>query len=429
MGDINQFVEQQKVVNQYLEEKKTATDLFVKENKGKWGMADDVDQRMAERDRLSQKDIALILEQRASVETNESKELKKAKPLFSKSKDEQSRGRFSKLKKAQRKKAAKDIALVDQEKKEMVDYLAQKGELFSDPSYADYISKMSKAQEIKSERVDVTGYERRSRASKNVLGKESVMKKDVDHLVHNMMKDLCLSGEYEPAKEFQEYRSVQKLIPSMEEQLDVWQKHVEMLEERRKEFLEDGTWTDANEKLLKETKLKEIKTRMFIQHVKTMATDVAVEVEMNRTRLKAMEMAREQLGEDNRFFHSVYTDGLIEILDNRIREQKEKISILLKTTLTEGEVIKGNECLGGLNKGIHRMANQVSLWEFHLRLSDFRKENGNEDEFRYERQTARDILDQASEMVGQLDFVLDQKNARAYENYLSQLDKTKRKRK
>ena len=116
MGDINQVVEQQKVVNQYLEEKKIATDLFVEKNKGKWGMADDVDQRMAERNRLSQKDIALILEQRASAETNESKELKKAKPLFSKSKDEQSRGRFSKLKKAQRKKAAKDMKLVDKEK-------------------------------------------------------------------------------------------------------------------------------------------------------------------------------------------------------------------------------------------------------------------------------------------------------------------------
>ena len=426
MGDINQVVEQQKVVNQYLEEKKTATDLFVEKNKGKWGMADDVDQRMAERDRLSQKDIALILEQRASAETNESKELKKAKPLFSKSKDEQSRGRFSKLKKAQRKKAAKDMKLVDKEKGKMVEHLGSDRNQLVESSYAEYISIMKDRADIKGERQDVTGYERRKRAKKNEKAIQvpyDVLEKDLDNLVTNMIKDLYLSGDYEPAKEFEDARVVKTMIGHLEQRLKEMGKSIAEEKNRRKnaEGAENGGWTEQDKEKLRKDKLMQLRMEMFTLHSKTMGTNSAISVEAERTHLKAMNLAMEQLKEDYVIAPSLYTAALIENLEFKIHEKEKSIKNLLTTIFSAGNTFLDKRRYEGLNSGIREIANMIRLREVQQRMVEFRKDVGDMEGSNNAKEDAEQTLKDMESKICNRWITLDSQHQKTYLKFLEGL--------
>ena len=178
---------------------------------------------------ISQEQIITNLKRMENMDRTNAEGIKQAKPLFGSAGEGQTQERKSKMKKSARKKSAKDLAKIDQDRMQYLADVEKKKIWLENPSYVPYVNLMQKRPEITSERKDVTGHERRMRAesnSKQVHATKKEMDRDLDNLVDNMMKDLYLSGKYEPSEKLKDFRKVQGIEKNMAKQKNKTKKKI-----------------------------------------------------------------------------------------------------------------------------------------------------------------------------------------------------------
>lgn len=243
-------------------------------------------------------------------------------------------GRFSSLNKAQRKELASRLQNNDRIREEQLfQNEVIKRETLHDVVRAGYLQDLR--TEVKNgkvrEREDVTGHERRQHAKHNVswnTALNSTMEKDLDRLVYNMQYDIMLDGNLEVDARIQGYQDAGVILKDMEERNRILVLQENAVEKREK----DPTYWDEKVPVTQETTL-ELKKKYFMNtnlqlFLKNAAQNNTVTYEVNRAKLRGMQMAKRQLEEDLQMQPSAYTRKLIEKIDLRIAEQQAMVEQL-----------------------------------------------------------------------------------------------------
>ena len=267
--------------------------------------------------------------------------------------------RISGLKKSQREEIAKGMEANDQKKKKELKKAQMDRSNNEKLLYASYLE----AEDImvsKKERADVTGYERRTRAAKNVqkvkVSKEK-MEQDLDNLIHNMRMDALLEKKYEPDPRFQDIRKVSIHFSHLLKERD---KELGIFVADRKKYAEQYP---ALAGLLEIAKGWKSNFEKLVLHVKNITQNFGIAYEVKRSELRAMVMAKKQLEEDYELQPSAYTLKLLQELDLRIINKRIDVEATyekIKHPSTNEEMINQ---LNALDEICRKLAEKANLIE------------------------------------------------------------------
>lgn len=179
-------------------------------------------------------------------------------------------------------------------------------------------------------RHDMSGEERRMRASKNKIknnASEEDKTQDLENLIHNMRLDMIHAQEYKPDERLKDMRGAfiqfKVLFDKRDEELGRQIFHL-----GKKRDNADHQWPENLEVPTESrAELKE-KLEDFLEMnciLKSLITNSGIQYEVDRMNLRAMEKARQRLVEDNEFQPSAYTQELIRRMDVKVNDERKRV--------------------------------------------------------------------------------------------------------
>ena len=275
--------------------------------------------------------------------------------------------RIAGLKKSQRKEIAQGMKAREEVKERELLRIQSDRSTLEKNLYASYFSDEHR-EVFKRERMDVTGYERRNRAALNkklVMTTKKNQEQDLNNLIHNMRMDALMEKKYEPDMRLEKIRRVaifyDKFLKTTDYTLG---NQIANLEKKQED--PNFVWPVDKVEVPKESReiLKERKSRFdAVQlHLKNTTQNFAVKLEIQRSHLRAMEMAKKQLIEDNELQPSAYTQKLITEIEKKIVVQQsevEKTYSSIERPSENPEVLARVEAFNKLYDQLYKKADEI----------------------------------------------------------------------
>lgn len=236
----------------------------------------------------------------------------------------QREGRNSRMDKARRKEIEENVKKADAEShNRIIGSEATKKDTLRDVIRGSYLLGLDK-EVSERERMDVTGYERRRHASNHKKAKlipSFKIERDLDNLIHNMTYDVLQEAKLDADPRMQFFYDAslfQKRLLERDKVLDKQFRAAKKREGNPDYWDPSVPETDESPAGLKR---KYYMNDNLVVFMKFSAQNNMPEYEKNRAKLRAMQMAKKQLQEDQQANPSSYTEEMIKRLDKRIEEQ------------------------------------------------------------------------------------------------------------
>lgn len=308
-------------------------------NRQKEGMPiEPLDEMVIGNEEIQQNNIQIVRNMEKMSETEQVSLTRQVINEFESSSQMQKERRISALKKAQRKEISQAMKEKDQAKINNVKVESRKRDTVEKLIRGSFLEQRLGMQKNR-EREDVTGHERRTRASryaKTNLALPKTMDTDIDNLIQNMKMDMICENEYELDPRLTDMRKVEehfkhvftrrdKVLGMQRNFLDRKKEEPELTwQQWLKEVKGDVTVPEPTQSD-KELKVQREKVSDVMLFTKVVTNNAGVTYEVYRSDLRAMERAKKQLEEDNAFQPSKYTTKLIDRLNERIKRQEDYV--------------------------------------------------------------------------------------------------------